>query len=166
MKKKRKEKKMSDVEVGDIEELPKKRGRPRKVVAEEPQEAPPEPAKRGRPRKVVAEEPQEAPPEPPKRGRPRKVVIEEPPQTPEPPPRRAKKHPRDPSEMEPAQVSFSSARGERSFAAQRPRRTPQPEPPVEEVPAERAPQPGPFRAMHHRPVSARQAAMENLMAGW
>ena len=140
-KKKEKEKKMSDVEVGDIEELPKKRGRPRKVVAEEPQEAPPEP---------------------PKRGRPRKVVIE----TPEPPPRRAKKPPREPSDMEPAQVSFSSARGERSFAAQRPRRTPQPEPPVEEVPAERAPQPGPFRAMHHRPVSARQAAMENLMAGW
>ena len=146
---------MSDVEVGDIEELPKKRGRPRKVVAEEPQEAPPEPAKRGRPRKVVAEEPQEAPPEPPKRGRPRKVVIE----TPEPPPRRAKKT-REASDMEPAQVSFSSARGERSFAAQRPRRAPpQPEPPAE-------PQPGPFRAMHHRPVSARQAAMENLMAGW
>ena len=143
MKKKEKEKKMSDVEVGDIEDVPapKKRGRPRK--------------------EVVALEPQEAPPEPPKRGRPRKVVIE----TPEPPPRRAKK-PREASDMEPAQVSFSSARGERSFAAQRPRRTPQPEPPVEEVPAERAPQPGPFRAMHHRPVSARQAAMENLMAGW
>ena len=122
MKKKEKEKKMSDVEVGDIEELPKKRGRPRKVVAEEPQEAPPEP---------------------PKRGRPRKVVIEEPPQTPEPPPRRAKKQ-RHPSEMEPAQVSFSSARGERSFAAQRPRRTPQPEPPVGTRPQSEHHSPDPF----------------------
>ena len=119
----------------------------------------PAPKPRGRPRKVVAEVVEEAPPEPPKRGRPRKVVVEEPPPPPDPPPRRAKKQ-RDPSEMEPAQVTFSSARGERSFAAQRPRRTPQPEPPVEQ------PQPGPFHALHHRPVSARQAALENLMMGW
>ena len=162
---------MSDVEVGDIEDLPapKKRGRPRKVVTEDAERpegrAPPEPPKRGRPRKVVAEPPEDAerpegrapPSSPPKRGRPRKVVEEPPPQA--EPPRRAKKQ-RDPSEMEPAQVTFSSARGERSFAAQRPRRTPQPEPPVEDA------QPGPFWAMHHRPVSARQAALENLMMAW
>ena len=128
------------------------------------EETAPEPPKRGRPRKVVVEDAERpegrAPPEPAKRGRPRKaeaVVVEEPP--PPPPPRRAKKQ-RDPSEMEPAQVTFSSARGERSFAAQRPRRTPQPEPPVEQ------PQPGPFHALHHRPVSARQAALENLMMSW
>ena len=130
------------------------------------EEEAPAPKPRGRPRKAIVEQ---AVPEPPKRGRPRKVVAEEPPQEralPEPPPRRAKKQ-RDPSELEPAHVSFSSARGERSFAARAPRRMPQPEPPVEEdAPTERAPPPGPFRAMHHRPVSARQAAMENLMMGW
>ena len=132
--------------MSDIEDAPapKPRGRPRKVVAEVVQDAPPpspEPPKRGRPRKAVAEVVEEAPePAPKARGRPKKQ--------------------RDPSDMEPARVSFSSARGERSFAAQRPRRTPQPEPPVQE------PQPGPFRAMHHRPVSARQAAMENLMLSW
>ena len=152
--------------MSDVEEVPapKPRGRPRKAPAEvAEEEAPAEPLKRGRPRKVVAEEPEEAPPEPAKRGRPRKVVQEEPPP---PPPKRARKQ-RDPSELEPAHVTFSSARGERSFAARAPRRMPQPEPPVEEdAPTERAPPPGPFRAMHHRPVSARQAAMENLMTGW
>ena len=134
--------------MSDIEDVPapRPRGRPRKVVAEVVQEAPPpspEPPKRGQPRKAVAEV-EDAPPEPaPKaRGRPKKQ--------------------RDPSEMEPARVSFSSARGERSFAAQRPRRTPQSVEPVEPV----VPQPGPFQTMHHRSVSARQAALENLMMGW
>ena len=95
-------------------------------------------------------------------------MVEEPP--PEPPPRRAKKQ-RDPSELEPNQVSFSTSRGERSFTARAPKKSaegaarstmPQPEPQVEEAPRT---QPGPFHALHHRPVSARQAAMENLMMG-
>ena len=123
--------------MSDIEDVPapKARGRPRKVIVEEAP-PPPEPAKRGRPKKVVE---QEAPPEPP-------------------PKKRAKKQ-RDPSELEPKQVSFSTSRGERSFAARAPKKMPQPE-------VQEAPQPGPFHALHHRPVSARQAALENLMVNW
>ena len=131
---------MSDIEIEDVP-APKPRGRPRKVIVEEAPPPPPEPAKRGRPKKVVEEAPPEAPPEPP-------------------PKKRTKKQ-RDPSELEPKQVSFSTSRGERSFAARAPKKMPQPEPQVQE-----APQPGPFHALHHRPVSARQAALENLMANW
>ena len=117
----------------------------------------PAPKPRGRPRKVIVEE-APPPPEPAKRGRPKKVVEQEAP--PEPPPKKRTKKQRDPSELEPKQVSFSTSRGERSFAARAPKKMPQPEPQVEEAPA----QPGPFHALHHRPVSARQAALENLMA--
>ena len=118
---------------------PKPRGRPRKVVEETP---PAEPAKRGRPKKVLEEE---APPEPPP-----------------PPPKKRTRKQRDPSELEPKQVSFTTTRGERSFAARAPKKIPQAEPEVQEAP----PQPGPFHALHHRPVSARRAALENLMANW
>ena len=122
----------------------------------------PAPKPRGRLRKVVEEAP--PPPEPPKRGRPKKVLEEEAPGPPPPPPKqkRAKKQ-RDPSELEPKQVSFSTSRGERSFAARAPKKMPKPEPQVEEAPRT---QPGPFHALHHHPVSARQAALENLMMGW
>ena len=122
---------------------------------------PPEPKPRGRPRKVIVEE---APPEPARRGRPKKVVAEEAPLEPPPPPlkKRTRKQ-RDPSELESKSVSFNTSRGERSFAARAPKKM-QPEPPVEEAPP-RA-QPGPFHALHHRPVSARQNAMQNLMASW
>ena len=126
---------MSDIEIEDVP-APKPRGRPRKVV----EEAPPEPPKRGRPKKVVEEAP-EPPPPPPKQKRARKQ--------------------RDPSELEPKQVSFSTSRGERSFAARAPKKM---QPEVQEAP--QPSQPGPFHALHHRPVSARQAALENLMANW
>ena len=110
------------------------------------------------------------PPEPAKRGRPKKVVELEEAQVaePSPPPpkqKRAKKQ-RDPSELEPKQLSFSTSRGERSFAARAPKKMPKPEPQVEEVQEAPRAQPGPFHALHHRPVSARQAALENLMANW
>ena len=109
--------------------------RSRKAAAEET-----EPAKPRRSRKAAESEQLRASDEAPKRGRPKKAV-----------------------ELEPAEVSFSSTRGTRTFQAM----------PKKKEPGEKEPGPGQYYGMHHPQPSAlhrapnpRQAAFDRILSSW
>ena len=78
----------------------------------------PQPKRRGRPPKAVEFVEAEEPKRP--RGRPRKVVEEDEAAVASPPPTRARRRKLPDDRLEPAQVSFTSARGDVSFGGRKP----------------------------------------------